>query len=65
MLESYVDLIGNYSVDTATGKIELVNKGELRETEGFQGAGDFEIDEHGRLLLAGICPTEPDLENPD
>ena len=64
-LKSSMDLFGDYSVDTDTGKIEFINDWERVETPGFQVQGDFYIDENGRLLLAGICPTEPDLDNPD
>ena len=64
MLESFVDLGGRYMVDTTTGKIEMIQGFEREKTEGFQGAGNFEIDDQG-LLLTGICPEEPDPGNPD
>jgi len=60
-----MDLFGDYSVDTDTGKIEFINDWERVETPGYQVQGDFYIDENGRLLLSGICPTEPDLDNFD
>jgi hypothetical protein len=65
LLESYMDLFGDYTVDTSTGKIEMIKDWEREPTLGFQGLGSFEIDDQGRLLLTGICSTEPDPENPD
>jgi hypothetical protein len=60
-----MDLFGTYNVDTSTGKIEFIEDWERVETPGFQGQGDFRIDEDGTLLLSGICATEPDPDNPD
>jgi hypothetical protein len=65
LLESYMDLFGDYTVDIGTGEIEMIKDWEREPTLGFQGQGDFEIDDQGRLLLTGICSTEPDPENPD
>ncbi len=65
MLESYVDLGGDYTVTPSTGEIELTENWELKDSQEFQGTGSFEIDEQGRLLLSGICPTKPDPDNPD
>jgi|GEM_PF-1101560 hypothetical protein len=65
LLESYMDLFGDYTVDAGAGKIEMIKDWEREPTLGFQGQGDFEIDDQGRLLLTGICSTEPDPENPD
>ena len=65
LLESWIDFLGDYRVDNDTEKIEFIKDWERVETPGFQGQGDFYFDEDGRLLLAGICPTEPDPDNPD
>ena len=65
MLESYIDLRGDYTVDANTGEIQMIQGFERFETEGLQGSGSFENDDQGRLLLTGICPEEPDPENPD
>ena len=64
LLESRVDLVGDYTVAPSTGEIELTKDWEMEETQGFQGTGSFEIDDQGQLLLTGICPSEPDPENP-
>ena len=64
MLESQIDLFGDYSVHTSTGKIELIKNWERAETRGFQGQGDFSIDDQDQLTLTGVCPTKPDPENP-
>jgi len=65
MLESYIDLRGDYTVDANTDEIQMVQGFERFETDGFEGSDSFEIDNQGRLLLTGICPKEPDPENPD
>ncbi len=65
LLESWMDLFGTYTVDPSTGKIEVIKDWERIETPGFEGRGDYRIDEEGRLLMTGICPSEPDPENPD
>lgn len=65
LLESYMDLFGDYTVDSSAGKIEMVKDWEREPTLGFQGQGAFEIDDQGGLLLTGICSHEPDPENPD
>ena len=65
LLETWMDLFGDYTVDTATGKIGFIKDWERVETPGFQGQGEFEVDGQGRLLLTGICSTEPDPQTPD